>query len=482
MLPEQANLDFGDGASASSILNPALTVSRLRLAIPTLRPHILRPLSGPAGAPETTRTARPNSSSAEDAPHTLEVRNPTGPSRTGRAQDKEPARITVSRRGQVLWQDFLPRPVSLVTGGARFWAAACDDGSLHTWTPAGRRMFNAFALDAQASLLDCRGPWLLCVTAVGMAYVWHVESAAAPHPPVSLAPVLDVAVHAQGPHLTGGPGLVFARLNSEGRIVVAMSNGDAFAYSPAMFVWQRLSEAWWAVGSQYWNSTDTALTVHQSTSSACSAAGHDRDRDTAGYNDDDDVVRLENISAGIIPLLERTTTAQTLLRGRAYFLQRLVKALLSAEGYEGFESGVSVAHLENRLAAALALGAQHEFRLYLTMYAKRLGAEGARLKIEELLRGLLHGVHGEDDDHNTTRHGVSNGLGAAAASGSRTLGGASAVLCGWKKESLLRDVVLILGMIFSHRLGIGPLHSERPANEGVYRQTSGPAAPHCPVR
>lgn len=432
VMPESANLE-SNRASAPSIRNPALIVSRLRLAIPSLRPHILRPLSGPAT--ETSRASKPNSN---DEPHSLEVRNPTGPSRTGRAQDKEPARITVSKRGQMLWQDFLPRAVSLVTGSARFWAAACDDGSLHTWTPAGRRMFNAFALDAQAVILDCRGPWLLCITAVGMAYVWHVESAAAPHPPVSLAPLLDMAVHAQGPHLTGGPGLVFARLNSEGRIVVAMSNGDAFAYSPAMFVWQRLSEAWWAVGSQYWNSTETALAAHQATS----APARSSDRGNPGANDD--VVRLENISAGIIPLLERTTTVQTLLRGRAYFLQRLVKALLSAEGYEGFESGVSVAHLENRLAAALTLGARDEFRLYLTMYAKRLGAEGARLKIEELLRGLLHGVY----DHGVVDVGP-DGVGAGAAAGSsRTLGGASAELCGWKKESLLRDVVLILGRFY----------------------------------
>jgi len=338
----------------------------------------------------------------------MEVRNHTGPSRTGRPQDREPARITVTKKNQLLWQDFLPKAVVLVTGNSRYWAATCEDGSLYVWSPAGRRIFNAFALEAQTAILDCRGPWLLSITTVGLCHVWNIQDSRAPHPPISVAPILDVAAQAQGPHLTNGPAIIFARLNSEGRIIVAMSNGDAYAYSASMFVWQRLSEAWWAVGSQYWNTSMSAQTS--------STRGTDAE--------ENDVVRVENVSAGIIPLLERNTTSQTLLRGRAFFLQRLVKILLSAEGYEGFESSVSVAHLENRLAAATTLGAKEEFKVYLSMYAKRLGAEGSKLKIEELLRSLLEGVHGE---------GVPDGEKIVDE------------LCGWKKEALLSEIVLILG-------------------------------------
>src|ERR1700753_2347280 len=120
---------------------------------------------------------------------------------------------------------------------------------------------------------------------------------------------------------------------------------------------------------------------------------------------DDEFIAPENISAGIIPLLERNTTAQTLLRGRAYFLQRLIKALLVAEGFEGFEANVSVAHLENRLAAALTLGAREEFRIYLLMYAKRLGAEGLKNKTEELLRSILGGILQEKNEGAVTEKG-----------------------------------------------------------------------------
>jgi len=132
------------------------------------------------------------------------------------------------------------------------------------------------------------------------------------------------------------------------------------------------------------------------------------------------------------------------LRGRAYFLQRLVKSLLSAEGYEGFESGVSVAHLENRVAAALTLGARDEFKLYLSMYAKRLGAEGSKLKIEELLRNLLSGIYEEQPATSApASHGVKSGQ-------------SSDELCGWKKEVLLREVVLILGKCFQCKRHICP--------------------------
>ena len=420
------------------LVNPSLATSQLRLAIPLMRSHIVRPLNGSRGPDGEDQNGL---NAGGDESHVMEVRNATGPSRTGRAQDREPARITVTKRGQTLWQDYLPRPVLLVTGNPRFWAAACDDGSLFVWTPAGRRLFNAFAMEAQVVILDCRGPWLLALTAVGLCHIWNVVTTSSAHPPVSVAPVLDIASAWQGPHLTSGPSIIFARLTSAGRVMVAMSNGDAFTYSPTMYVWQRLSEPWWAVGSQYWNTTDTS-TFSKNKRSNTGNANHETN----------DQVRIENVSAGVIPLLERNTNSQVVLLGRAYHLTRLFKALLSAEGYEGFESAVSVAHLENRLAASLTLGAKDEFKVYLGMYAKRLGAEGARLKIEELLRSLMAGVFEADEEERgravtkETRTDDGDLLGSTLVDSSTTyMGGPEDGLCGWKKKTLLKEVVLILG-------------------------------------
>jgi protein HIRA/HIR1 len=54
---------------------------------------------------------------------------------------------------------------------------------------------------------------------------------------------------------------------------------------------------------------------------------------------------------------------------------------------------------------------------------KRIGAEGLKGKIEELLRDLSGDLIAEDEDTETTAD----------------------TLCGWKKEDLLKEAVLILG-------------------------------------
>ena len=409
-----------------AIVSPALSVSQVRLAVPMVRTVIVRPLDSSKPSSDLDQpNGLPPEGSDSDVNLVFEARNASAPARTGRAQDREPTRITVSKRNQTLWQDFVPRAVLLVTGNRNFWSAACEDGSMHIWTPAGRRLISPIVLEAQPVILDCRGWWLLAITAVGQCYVWNVKTMSSPHPPISLAPVLDAASQAQQSHLTAAPSLMFGRLNSQGKIVVAMSNGDGFAYNPSMFVWQRLSESWWAVGSQYWNTTDTSVsTVSGSRSSK------------ARKKDDDETwmekINPENISAGIIPLLERNTTSQALLKGRAYFLQRLVKMLLSAEGFEGLESAVSIAHLENRVAAAMTLEARDEFRVYLIMYAKRLGAEGLRGKVEELLRGLMGKVFEEED-----KDPQEDGKGIEWGDGDE--------IVGWRREELLREVVMVLG-------------------------------------
>jgi protein HIRA/HIR1 len=403
-----------------AVINPSLTVSQIRLAVPLVRSVIVRPLDPSKTNAEGDQTNGTTDASDESSV-SFEARNASGVARTGRVQDREPTRITVSKRSQTLWQDFLPRAALLVTGNRNFWCVACEDGSLHVWTPAGRRLLNATVLESQPIILDCRGWWLLAVTAVGQCYVWNIKEMRAPHPPISLAPVLDMASQTQQGHLTVAPSLMFARLNSQGRIIVGMSNGDGFSYNPSMFVWQRLSESWWAVGSQYWNTTDTSVPVSRPVKSTKSAE--------KSYLDD---INPENISAGIIPLLERNTTSQALVKGRAYFLQRLVKQLLSAEGFEGFESAVSIGHLENRVAAAYTLGAKDEFRVYLIMYAKRIGAENLKAKVEELLRGLMGGMFAdEEDDEEDERSGIEWGDGDEVV--------------GWKREDLLKEVVVVLG-------------------------------------
>jgi protein HIRA/HIR1 len=398
-----------------AVLNPVLSVSQLRLAVPKVRSAFVQAIDGAGNAASSPSN---NDAATKSTPDLVfEARNPPPQSITGRPQDREPARITLSRRDQTVWQDFLPRTILLATGNKDFWAVADEAGSINIWTSAGRRLVNPFVLEAQPVILESKGPWLLCITAVGLCHVWNIRTMSSPHPPVSMAPVLDAAVHSLTVHPTSAPAITDARLNSEGRIIVSLSNGDGYAYSPQMYTWQRLSEVWWAVGSQYWNTTD---------SSVANVKHASKTKDSPG--------EVQNISAGIIPFLERNTTNETLLRGRAYFLQRLIKVLLSREGFESFESGISIAHLENRVAAALMLRAREEFRLYLLMYAKRLGAEGLRGKVEELLRTLLGGI--TMDENSPPEQG-----------NERTWQDNKETICGWERNVLLKDVVLLLGKL-----------------------------------
>ena len=411
-----------------AVTNPSLMVSQVRLAVPKVRSHIIQNFGTNVAAKKNssqTNGAGDDDSVLNGATQTeimIEARNPSNLSVIGRPQDQEPCRVTVTKRGQPVWQDFLPRSALLVTGNQNFWSVACEDGSIYAWTPVGRRLINALILESQPVILDSQGHWLLCVTSVGICYVWDMKALSSPHPPVSLAPILDIAVYSLQDHTTKAPSVTSARLNSEGRIIVTLSNGDGYAYSPSMYTWQRLSELWWAVGSQYWNTTDSSVGNLRSSSSQ----SHDGSSQS-------------NISAGIIPFLERSTTNETLVRGRSFFLQRLVKQLLSREGFEGFESSVSVAHLENRIAAAMMLGAKDEFQVYLYMYAKRIGAEGLKAKVEELLRILLGGIYegvGEDAQKEAAQKKNAE---------DRHWNNSTDLLCGWPRRDLLKGVVLILG-------------------------------------
>ncbi|KAJ5630757.1 TUP1-like enhancer of split [Penicillium longicatenatum] len=405
-----------------AVTNPCMAVSQLRLAVPKIRSHILRALDLTGKPTEPPAPGGGDSSTKSNVDVVFEARNPSPASLTGRAVDREPVRLTLFRGEHPLWQDFLPKSVLLVTGNQSMWAAACEDGSVYIWTPAGRRLVSALVLEAQPVILECNGPWILCISSVGMCYVWNVKHLSSPHPPVSLQPVLDAAIYVMGANPTVAPAVTDARINSEGRIVVSLTNGEGYSYSPTMYTWQRVSEAWWAVGSQYWNSTEAPVGNLQA---------RDAQQDTKDAK--------AAVSAGIIPFLERNTTNETLLRGRAYFLQRLIKVLLSREGYETFESSVSIAHLENRMAAALSLGAKEEFRLYLNMYAKRIGAEGLKMKVEELLKGLIGGLFDDEEGSDTVSKLQSN------EREGRNWREGSENLCGWPRETLLKEVILALG-------------------------------------
>ncbi len=70
------------------------------------------------------------------------------------------------------------------------------------------------------------------------------------------------------------------------------------------------------------------------------------------------------------------------------------------------------------------------------MYAKRLGAEGLKSKIEELLQTLLGDIFTEEGEKTTMSKATDEGKGWNTQDEN---------ICGWDRTTLLKDVVLILG-------------------------------------
>jgi hypothetical protein len=136
--------------------------------------------------------------------------------------------LTCSRRAEPIWAAALASPAVLLTGNARFAAAACADGSLHIFTPAGRRALPAVrACAAPAALHADAEHSLLLVGADGTVVVWrHL-----PHAPecvlrCSAAPLLA----------SGETPLLQASLAADGGPLLHLPTG-CFAYHPRMQAW-----------------------------------------------------------------------------------------------------------------------------------------------------------------------------------------------------------------------------------------------------
>lgn len=310
-----------------AVISPSTSVSQIRLGVPKVLSFL--------------------SISINSINHTLDVRNGTG--------ERKPTKITAMKKGNIIWTEFLPKAVILLAGNPLFWAAGCEDGTIIIWSPCGRRLFPSIILESSPCFLECQNSFLMCITSIGLLHVWNITLESSPHPPVSLAPILDASTF-QFSELKSAPSIVSALINSTGQVIVTLSDGDGFTYNSTMYSWLKVSEAWWAVGSQYWDSSGFKGTTGKS---------------------------------GIIGMLERRTDDEVMKLGRGRFLQKIVKSAMLLEGYEGFETSVSISHLENRLSSAAILHSSDEFKTILNVYTRRIAEENMKDKLEELCIHLL---------------------------------------------------------------------------------------------
>ena len=88
-----------------AVTNPSLTVSQVRLAVPKIRSHVARSLEGPNNSMIDGALGN-GPKSATPTETMIEARNPPP---SARPQDQEPCRVIVTKRGQPIFNDFLPR-------------------------------------------------------------------------------------------------------------------------------------------------------------------------------------------------------------------------------------------------------------------------------------------------------------------------------------------------------------------------------------
>ncbi|KAI8141993.1 WD40-repeat-containing domain protein [Fennellomyces sp. T-0311] len=320
----------------SAMLPPAALKSKIRLGVPKVKSTLIRPLRD-----EKTKAV-------------MECDNPGRDDNSDDESDNEQdcARLVVSAKGQMLWQDYLPSAIMLMTGGARFSAAACEDASVHVYSPAGRRMLPPIVLESTPIILHCSDHWLLCLTCTGLLYTWDVINMSCCLDGVSIAPVLNVArlpestdTEDQAEKLNDAPSIKDVRIQKNGIPLLVTNYRQAFAYHLGMKVWMRISDAWYII-SEFWNSG--MGTPHDYPLGWLSTA--------------------MTLNTGLDP------TGQTML------------TLL--EGKKEAASAITLSHLEIQIAVAALLDSPLEYREWLKQYARRLSRENAQEKVKELCRWL----------------------------------------------------------------------------------------------
>ena len=128
-----------------AIVNPATVVSQVRLGVPRVMSHFEYTVGEKTGL-------------------ILEARNGGG--------QTNPSRVTLSKGKTVVWVDYIPQAVLLLTGNDVAYAAACEDGTVISWNKSGRRLLPPIVLESQPCFLESQGQFMLCITSVGMLHVW----------------------------------------------------------------------------------------------------------------------------------------------------------------------------------------------------------------------------------------------------------------------------------------------------------------------
>ena len=144
--------------------------------------------------------------------------------------------------------------------------------------------------------------------------------------------------------------ILSATIRPNGAPIIQCSNGIAHSYEASLMSWIKLSERWWAEGSDAWQGR------------------------------------------------QRTASSSAASRGIVSFIESAIPTTGSDFGADKqrpswWSSAMTLGHLETKLHAARVLDSPQEYKQALLVYAKKIADEGFRGKAEELIKELYGPVY-----------------------------------------------------------------------------------------
>ncbi|CAH2447779.1 HIR complex subunit [Komagataella phaffii CBS 7435] len=327
---KRRKLDSVEFIGSSVVINPSNCFSKVRLGTPKVRLHFTL--------------------ESESDNLTLDVKN-------GQGNESSPTKITLYKKipdntYKEIFADFIPKRVMLSTGGyGPFWSVCTTDGTVIVYSYNGRRVLPPLVLGTPLSFLQSKNQYLMAVTSLGELHVWDLEKKTALFDPTSLYPILKPRFDKDV--LSRSENLTLCSITSEGVPVVTLSNGNGYLFNISLRTWNLVSDSWWALGSQYWDSTNTG----------------DKDR-------------------GVNNLLERNTNEELLRKGKGQTIAKFNKLLMMKEGYGGLETIVSLSHLENKLMCFKVLKEKDNYHKTFMIYVKRICELGIKNRLLEICEEL----------------------------------------------------------------------------------------------
>ncbi|KAG0801696.1 hypothetical protein G6F29_007619 [Rhizopus arrhizus] len=149
------------------------------------------------------------------------------------------AKLVVTKQGAPLWMDYLASPVLVMTSNISFSAVGCEDGSLHIYSPAGRRLLPAIVLESTPVLLQSLHQWLVCMTSTGLLYSWDIYNLTCCIEGVSVAPVLQQVVELEKEAAC----IKDIRIQEDGLPIIITAAHQAFVYHTNMKTWLRAHDS-----------------------------------------------------------------------------------------------------------------------------------------------------------------------------------------------------------------------------------------------